>query len=256
MTNLLITLKNIQKEYHQHGHSIMALKDISLSINQGSSLGIVGESGSGKTTIAKIIASIEPATLGEIHCYNGENGNRISHQLWIRENLGYVFQDCYSALNPRMKIFHSVAEPIQANNHMTKTDLQEKVAETLAMVNLDQKLANAHPHELSGGQKQRACIARAIISYPKLIVLDEPTAALDIIVQAKIIRLLHQLKQDLGITFVFISHHLALVEALVDQVIVVAKGKIVEQGTVGQVFSNPQQTYTQKLISNAPSLSL
>ena len=166
-----------------------------------------------------------------------------------------MFQDPYSSLNPRMTVIDSIAEPLTVRSSRRVANLRERVIETLNMVSLDQTVARLKPHQLSGGQRQRVCIARALIASPKLIVLDEPTAALDIITQANLINLLNQLKLQTDTTFVFISHHLALVEALVDEMIVIADGRIRESGSVGELFSNPQHEHTKALLSNTPKLS-
>jgi ABC-type glutathione transport system ATPase component len=255
MNNKLITLSNVSKEYVNNGQRINALDDVSFTIRQGKSLGVVGGSGSGKTTIAKIIAGIEVATRGHVYCFSESGDSDIDHKTWIQKNLGYVFQDPYSSLNPRMTVIDSIAEPLTVRSSRRVANLRERVIETLNMVSLDQTVARLKPHQLSGGQRQRVCIARALIASPKLIVLDEPTAALDIITQANLINLLNQLKLQTDTTFVFISHHLALVEALVDEMIVIADGRIRESGSVGELFSNPQHEHTKALLSNTPKLS-
>lgn len=235
--------------------SVKAVDGVDLRILPGESFGIVGESGSGKSTIARLILRLMPATAGRV-IFEGEDithcrGAQLRH---LRRSMQIVFQNPHSALNGRHTIFDAIGEPLRLQEGLRGAALKSQVDRLMDMVSLPRSFAFRYPHELSGGQKQRVCIARALAPNPKLLVLDEPTSALDVSVQAQILACLRELQRELGLTYLFISHNLAVVRYICDRVGVMYLGKLIEQGSVGAVFAQPQHPYTQALLASAPRL--
>ena len=232
---------------------VRAVNGVSLTVARGEAVGLVGESGSGKSTVGKAALRLVDATEGSVRL-DGEDITRLrrSEQRPIRRKAQMVFQDPHSALNPRMTVLRSVAEPLILHGDLRGTALWRRVAELLEIVGLERQFLYRYPHELSGGQKQRVCIARAIALNPALLVLDEPTSALDVSVQAQILEFLKDLQQDMGLTFLFISHNLAVVRYLCARVAVMYLGRIVEEGETEAVFNSPRHPYTEALLSAVP----
>ena len=232
---------------------VKAVNGVSLSVGRGEAVGLVGESGSGKSTIGKAALRLVDATDGRI-LLDGEDITRLDRkgQRPLRRKAQMIFQDPHSALNPRMTIMRSVAEPLVLHTDLRGEDLRRRVAELLEIVGLQSQFLYRYPHELSGGQKQRVCIARAIALNPELLVLDEPTSALDVSVQAQILEFLKGLQADLDLTFLFISHNLAVVRYLCSRVAVMYLGQIVEEGATEAIFTDPKHPYTQALLSAVP----
>ncbi|HHW7544543.1 TPA: ABC transporter ATP-binding protein [Mannheimia haemolytica] len=226
-----------------------ALKDISLYLKTGETLGIVGESGSGKSTLGRAIMQILDYR-GNI-TFAGKtlaNLNKAERQA-LKKDMQMVFQDPFNSLSPRLTVGEIIAEGLTVHcPQMSKTERREKVMKMLEEVNLNPAMINRYPHEFSGGQRQRIAIARAIILEPKFVLLDEPTSALDRSTQITVIELLNRLQKKYGLSYIFISHDLAVIKALSDRVIVMSQGEIVESGDVTQIFENPQQEYTKRLI--------
>ena len=246
----------IHFDVSKHGKGktiVMAVNGVSLTVNRGESLGLVGESGSGKTTVGKAALHLVPITAGRL-IIDGEDLTRIdrTRERILRRKAQMVFQDPHSALNPRMTIQRSVAEPLILHSDLRGADLRRKVAELLDVVGLPIQFLYRYPHELSGGQKQRVCIARAIALNPDLLILDEPTSALDVSVQSQILEFLKRLQADLGLTYLFISHNLAVVRYLCNRVAVMYLGGIVEEGDTEAIFSGPRHPYTQALLRAVP----
>lgn len=232
---------------------VRAVNGVNLAIDKGEAVALVGESGSGKSTVGKAALRLVDATDGRILL----DGVDITHldrdrQMPLRRKAQMVFQDPHSALNPRMTILRSVAEPLVLHTALRGQALQRRVTELLDIVGLQAQFLYRYPHELSGGQKQRVCIARAIALNPNLLVLDEPTSALDVSVQAQILEFLRALQSDLGLTFLFISHNLAVVRYLCSRVAVMYLGRIVEEGATETVFTDPKHPYTQALLRAVP----
>lgn len=227
-----------------------AVKSVSLTLNAGETLGIVGESGSGKSTLGRAIMQILPYQ-GELE-FNQINLTTLTkseHQK-LKKDMQMVFQDPFNSLSPRLTIGEIIGEGLSVHYpQMNKTERREKVIKILEEVNLSANMLNRYPHEFSGGQRQRIAIARAIILEPKFVLLDEPTSALDRSTQITVVELLNRLQQKYGLSYIFISHDLAVIRSLSDQVIVMNKGEIVEAGKVQQIFEKPQQNYTKRLIS-------
>ena len=235
---------------------VRAVDGVSFTIPQGKTLALVGESGCGKTTLGKSLLNLLPRSSGHVALdgldIGGLTGEALRQQ---RAKMQIIFQDPFAAMNPRMLVGDVVAEGIQAlRPEMSKTERLKRVQQLLQQVGLPEESALRYPHEFSGGQRQRICIARALAVDPKLIVCDEPTSALDVSVQAQIIQLLKQLQQQQGISYLFITHDLAVVAEIADEVAVMYRGKIIEQGFVRQVLTAPQHEYTKKLLGAVPVL--
>jgi oligopeptide transport system ATP-binding protein len=241
---------------------VKAVDGISFGIKEGQTLGLVGESGCGKTTVAKTIARLVPATAGRVIFKQEEvlSADRMKlHRL--RSQISLIFQDSFGSLNPRMTIGSIIGEPIRfhkgiigSEHRKASCGLTERVATLLCKVGLSPDCMNRYPHQLSGGQRQRVGIARALSLEPRLVICDEPVSALDVSIRAQILNLLKDLQQELGLTYLFIAHDLAVVEFFADYVAVMYMGRIVEQAPVGQLYRNPLHPYTQALLSAVPQI--
>jgi len=256
--NEILRLRQLQKHFlvktgRFESKRLRAVDDLDLVLRRGESLGLVGESGSGKTTVARLITGLEAPSGGEIR-FNGRSIGQLSprERRKMASEIQMVFQDPHSSLNPRKTIHDSIAEPLIINTPLRGAALHRRVAALLATVRLDHRFLYRFPHELSGGQKQRVCIARAVALNPKLLVLDEPTSALDVSVQAQILEFLRELQRELDLTYLFISHNLAVVRYLCERVAVMYLGRVVETGPTGTVFDHPQHPYTEVLLRSVP----
>jgi microcin C transport system ATP-binding protein len=234
--------------------SLHVVKNVSLVIHAGETLAIVGESGSGKSTLAQALLQLNKHT-GQV-VYLGKQVNTLDkHALQsLRKELQIVFQDPYSSLSPRMSVQEIIAEGVHVFNHqrtLSDQQIQQRVADVLLKVGLDETAASRYPHQFSGGQRQRIAIARALILQPKLIVLDEPTSALDRSIQKQIIELLKSLQQEFSLSYLFISHDLSVVRSMSHRILVLKEGEIVEQGSVTDIFEHSVHPYTQELLSSA-----
>jgi peptide/nickel transport system ATP-binding protein len=256
----LLEILNVKKEYYSNAgffnkkKIVNAVNEVSFKIFEGETLGLVGESGCGKSTLGKVILQLEKATSGSIK-YRGKELTKLktSELRKLRKEIQLIFQDPYSSLNPRMLIGEAIMEPMKVYR-IGKNDRERKskVLRILNRVELDDSYFNRYPHELSGGQRQRVGIARTIAMEPKLVVCDESVSALDISVQAQVLNLLNELKDDFGFTYIFISHDLAVVKFMADQLLVMKDGKIEEIGDADEIYANPTKEYTQKLIKSIP----
>ena len=253
----LLEVSNLSKHYPaRDGNGLVkAVNDVSLSLEAGRTLGIVGESGCGKSTLARLILRLIEPTAGAV-LFNGENlvglaGSALRRR---RRDIQIVFQDPYASLDPRMNVAAIIAEPLDIHGIGAKAERKAKVLELLDVVGLDRNSAAKYPHEFSGGQRQRIGIARAIALEPKLVVLDEPVSALDVSIQSQILNLLIDLKKRLGLSYIFISHDLSVVEHVSDDVAVMYLGQIVEYGKAAQVLRAPLHPYTQALVSAIPEI--
>jgi peptide/nickel transport system ATP-binding protein len=257
----LLEVKDLRRYFHIRvkggllGHltDLKAVDDISFAVKNGESLGIVGESGCGKSTAAKLILNITSPTAGEI-IFDGHDITKSSPSQWrhLRTQMQFVFQDPLGALDPRMKVIDQVSEPLLIHKIGTKVEQRQQAEELLLSVGLKAHLFDRYPHELSGGQRQRVVLARALILKPKLLVCDEPVSALDVSIQAQVINLLAELREELGLTLMFISHDLSVVRHVSDRVAVMYLGRIVELADSDVLFENPGHPYTQALISAIP----
>jgi oligopeptide/dipeptide ABC transporter ATP-binding protein len=231
---------------------VQAVDDINFSIPQGDTLAIVGESGCGKTTTAKLMLRLEKPTAGQVFVDGKDvhalDGNDLKE---YRTTVQAVFQDPWSSLNPRMRVRQIVAEPLIINRVVTDQEAKERVDEVLNSVGLRPHQANLYPHEFSGGQRQRIAVASALVSKPKLIILDEPVSALDVSIRAQIMNLLVDLQKQYGVSYLLIAHHLATTRYMAQEVAVMYLGKIVEKAKTRELFSNPSHPYTKALFSAA-----
>ena len=235
--------------------TVNALNGVSFTVEAGRSLGIVGESGSGKSTIARIVMALDKPTSGSVQML-GRDLHKIStaELRTARRDFQMVFQDPYGSLDPRQTVARIVAEPLEALAGSSRAEQRERASESLSAVGLRTTDLDKYPHEFSGGQRQRIAIARALITRPKLIVADEPVSALDVSVQAQVLNLMQDLQQQFGISYLLISHDLAVVNHLCDDVAVVLKGKIVEQGPPERLFRDAQHPYTRSLLDAVPHM--
>jgi len=255
----LISIENLSKSFLRNTFfskkkiSVNALENISLQIGHGEVVSLVGESGSGKSTLGRILLKLTNADKGTIR-FDGLDfySNKSTELKKFRSTIQIIFQDPYSSLDPKRTIGYSISEPLIIQNKYRATEIQEKVRKLLTAVGIDPDSAKRYPHEFSGGQRQRIAIARAISTEPKIIVADEPTSALDVTVQAQILELLLKLKDEQNISFLFISHDLAVVQQVSDSVAVLCEGRILEKGSTSQVLQNPLNGYTKSLINSVP----
>jgi oligopeptide transport system ATP-binding protein len=234
------------------GH-VKAVDGVSFEIEEGKTLGLVGESGSGKSTTAYAALQLVRPTAGSVR-FRGRELTRLRGEELrrMRREMQIVFQDPYASLNPRMTVGKIVGEPLQAHGIGTRRSRRASVAQLLELVGFDPAYTNRYPHEFSGGQRQRIGIARALALSPKLVVCDEPVSALDVSIQAQILNLLKDLQRDLGLTYLFIAHDLAVVRGMSDTIAVMRNGLIVEQGPAERVYTQPQSDYTRALLAAVP----
>ncbi|GAA3583212.1 ATP-binding cassette domain-containing protein [Nonomuraea rosea] len=230
---------------------VTAVDGVSFELMPGASLGIVGESGSGKTTTARILAGLERPTSGAF-TLDGESTEGRS-RLWKARRLQMIFQDPYGSFDPRQSVAQSIAEPLRLHAPGSRKQHRARVAELLDQVGLSGRAGESLPRDLSGGQRQRAAIARALGIAPRVLVLDEAVAALDVSIQAQILTLLDELRRDTGISYVFVSHDLAVVRYMTDTAIVMRHGRVVERGETEQILRSPQHPYTRLLLDSIPS---
>ncbi len=251
-----LEVNGLSVQFQVRGQVVHAVRDVHFTAQKGRVTGLVGESGSGKTTVSRVIVGLQPADSGSVR-FDGIELTGLSRQEWvpIRKRIQMVFQDPYRALNPALSIRRLLEEPIDL--HFPKIPRKarvEKVEQLLATVGLESVDPARKPATLSGGQRQRVGIARALAVEPELLILDEPVSALDVSVQAQILNLLSDLRQNLGLTCLFIGHDLAVVEHLCDDMVVMEHGQVVETGSAEAVYGNPHHPYTRKLLAAAPRL--
>ncbi len=234
---------------------VVAVDDVSFAVAPGRSLAIVGESGSGKSTTARMIMGLEQPTAGRIALGGIERGRR---RLRSRERRRYgreiqiVFQDPFSSLDPRQRVRDAIGEVLKLHFDLSSEQRQSRVRELLDQVGLDDRHAAALPRSLSGGQQQRVAIARALASVPKVLILDEAVASLDVSIQAQVLNLLADIREEMGVTYLFISHDLAVVRQVSDEVVVMRRGRIIERGPTSRVLDSPQEPYTKTLLDAVP----
>ncbi|GAA1580043.1 peptide/nickel transport system ATP-binding protein [Actinoplanes couchii] len=258
----LLKVEGLTKHYPVRGgffgtkQFVRAVENVSFDVRPGESLGLVGESGCGKTTTGRMLVRLLESTSGKI-TFQGEDithakGTRLRN---LRQDIQIIFQDPYSSLNPRHTVGKIVAMPLQVNGITPPGGVKKRVQELLDTVGLNPEHYNRYPHEFSGGQRQRIGIARALALQPKLIVADEPVSALDVSIQAQVINLLRRLQKDLGLSFVFIAHDLAVVRHFCERIAVMYRGEMVEIGTREEIYERPSHPYTQALLSAVPDVT-
>ena len=253
----LLEVKDLSKVYAtRSGGEVRAVDAVDFSVAKGAILGIVGESGSGKSTIARLVLRLIEPTGGQV-IFDGQDITGLSGEplRLMRRHMQLVFQNPHSALNGRHTIGDAIGEPFRIQSKLSRRDIDAEVDRLLDIVQLPRLFRYRYPHELSGGQKQRVCIARAVALNPKLLLLDEPTSALDVSVQAQVLAFLRELREELDLTYVFISHDLAVVRELCDRVLVMNRGRIVEQGKTADIFNAPNEDYTRGLLASARKTS-
>jgi len=254
MADNILEIRNLKKYFKTNRGMLHAVDDVSFTIERGKTLGIVGESGCGKSTTGRCILRLIEPTSGEM-IFDGVDVNKLSQREMrkMRKEMQIVFQDPFSSLNPRKTVSETIAEPIIANKLMKdKKQIEARVRELMATVGLAERLYHAYPHELDGGRRQRIGIARALAVEPKFIVCDEPVSALDVSIQAQILNLLKQLQRDLGLTYIFITHDLSVVNYFADDIAVMYLGQLVEKAPAEELFENPIHPYTKALLSAIP----
>lgn len=251
----LIEVNHLKKYFKVSKGSLHAVDDLSFYIDKGETLGLVGESGCGKSTTGRTLIRLLEADGGEV-LFHGENVMKFDKKKMknFRQNVQMVFQDPYSCLNPRLSIYELISEPLwnvpeYKNN---KAKVMERVKELMDIVGIAPRLISSYPHELDGGRRQRVGIARALAVNPEFLVLDEPVSSLDVCIQAQVINLLKRLQQEMGLTYLFISHDLSVVKHISNRIAVMYLGKIVELSESGEIFKNPLHPYTQALLSAIP----
>ncbi len=233
--------------------TIHAVNGVSLDIKKGEILAVAGESGCGKSTLAKAVIQLEPAKSGEIYFNDIDTLSLNKKSLKnFRKQAQMVFQNPYSSLDPKMKIFDTLKEPLQINTDLSDEKIEKIVKEKIRLVGLDENCLNLYPHEFSGGQRQRIAIARALVLNPEFILADEPVSALDVSIQAQIINLLKELKEECNLTFLLITHDMSVIKYLADRVAIMYLGEIVEIGETEDIFKNPMHPYTKALLSSVP----
>ncbi|MBR4056580.1 MAG: ATP-binding cassette domain-containing protein [Oscillospiraceae bacterium] len=253
MADNIIEVKNLKKYFKTPHGTVHAVDDVSFNIERGKTLGVVGESGCGKSTLGRNIIRLQDPTAGQV-IYDGQDITDLSNQQMkrMRHDLQIIFQDPYSSLNPRKTVMEIISEPILFNKLMkgsSKQDVEKRVRELMDTVGLAQRLINSYPHELDGGRRQRIGIARALSLNPKFIVCDEPVSALDVSIQAQVLNLLKDLQKEMGLTYMFITHDLSVVNYFSDDILVMYLGMVVEKAPAEVLFKNPIHPYTKALLS-------
>lgn len=261
MSSNLLEISNLYVEYAADkglsgGKQIIhAVNGVSLNIKKGEILAVAGESGCGKSTLAKAIVRLEKSKSGEI-IYSGQNVLNMNKSELnnYRKNVQVIFQNPYASLNPKMKILDTLREPLKINTNLSEYEIYDLIKEKIEKVGLDVESLKLYPHEFSGGQRQRIAIARALVLNPEFILADEPVSALDVSIQAQILNLIKELKQEYNLTFMLITHDISVIKYLADRVAIMYLGEIVEIGAVNQILINPKHPYTKALLSAAPRL--
>jgi oligopeptide transport system ATP-binding protein len=257
-TDTLINVTNLCTWFDQGKHKppLKAVDNVSFSIKRGEILGLVGESGSGKSTVGRSLLRLLPVTSGTVEFAGTDVTALTGKQLkTLRRRMQMIFQDPYASLNPRMSVYDTLAEPLLLHKIESKKSVEQAVLKLMDDVGLARNFVRKYPHEFSGGQRQRIAIGRALATRPEFIVADEPVSALDVTIQAQILDLMLELGREHGLTMLLISHDLAVVRQIADRILVLYQGEVVEEGNTRTLFENPQETYTQSLLSSIPGAS-
>lgn len=235
---------------------LTAVSDVSFTIDPGQTFSLVGESGCGKSTLARTVAGLYRPDKGSVRLFGIDSRTKDKvEQATLRRRVNMIFQDPYASLNPRRSIYDAVSEPLRVQHpEMTEKDVRERVVKTVELVRLSRDVLDKYPHQFSGGQRQRICIARALTGRPVFLICDEPTSALDVSVQAQVLNLMRELQEQIGITYLLISHNLAVVHRMSDTVGVMYLGRLVEKASKEDLFSEPLHPYTRMLIAAIPTV--
>ena len=258
MANKILEVKNLKKYFATPKGMLHAVDDVTFTIEEGKTLGVVGESGCGKSTTGRAILRLHEPTSGEV-IFNGEDilKKDANEMRLLRRQMQLIFQDPYASLDPRNTVSEIIGEPLKLQKIIPdKAKRMEKVYELMETVGLAERLVNTYPHELDGGRRQRIDIARALAMEPKFIVCDEPVSALDVCMQAEILNLMQDLQEQMGLTYMFITHDLSVVHHFADDIAVMYLGQLIEKAPSGQLFDKPTHPYTQALLSAIPVPSL
>ena len=250
----LLEVKNLKKYFNTPRGLLHAVDDVTFTLERGKTLGVVGESGCGKSTTGRSILRLLEPTGGEV-LFEGQDITKLSPEEMRkkRKDMQIIFQDPYSSINPRKTVGQIIADPLEINKIITdKNQMEKRVRELMEIVGLADRLYGTYPHELDGGRRQRIGIARALALEPKFIVCDEPVSALDVSIQAQILNLLNQLQKDMGLTYMFITHDLSVVNHFSDDIAVMYLGRLIEKAPAEELFENPTHPYTQALLSAIP----
>ena len=250
----VVEVQGISKQFPtDHNARVHAVTDVSLHVDHGETLAVVGESGCGKSTLANLIIRLHDADQGRILLKGVDITDLSPREMRThRQTLQIIFQDPFASLDPRVRVGASVAEPLRVHKVATKDEAADQVRDLFELVGLERSMLNNYPHQFSGGQRQRVCIARALALKPELVIADEAVSALDVSVQAQVMNLMLELQQEMGLSYLFISHDLAVVERIAHRVAVMYLGQIVELGSREQVFRDPRHSYTKRLLGAVP----
>ena len=250
MTEKLLEVGDLTVNYHRRGRGAAALREVSLDIRPGETVALVGESGSGKSTLGRAVLGLTPASGGTI-TFDGEDITRapVRRRIELSRSIQAVFQDPNGSLNPARTVGQTLAEPLLVHERPGRAGAAARIEEVLDQVGLPASAARKYPRQFSGGQRQRIAIARALVMRPRLIVCDEPVSALDLSVQAQILNLFLRLQRETGVSYLFISHDLAVVRHLADRLVVLFRGEVVERGDTGHLYRRPSHDYTRRLLS-------
>ena len=253
----LIEVKNLSKYFEVPAGMLHAVENVSFTIEKGQTLGVVGESGCGKSTLGRTMIRLQEATAGHI-LLDGEDITHVSGKKLkeVRKKVQIVFQDPYSSLNPRLRIDDTIQEPLRNSGDYSRSQLKEKASSLMDLVGIDTRLRQSYPHELDGGRRQRVGIARALAVNPEFIVCDEPVSSLDVSIQAQVLNLLMDLQDQMGVTYMFVTHDLSVVRHISNNICVMYLGEVVEMSPSKELFANSLHPYTKALLSAIPSIDI
>ena len=258
MSDILLEVKDLKKYFNTPNGTLHAVDGLTFKLERGKTLGVVGESGCGKSTTGRAILRLHEPTSGQV-IFEGRDITHVSkaEMIKLRSEMQIVFQDPFASLNPRKTVSEIIGEPLRLHKvYKTKAEREKRVLELMELVGLAERLVNTYPHELDGGRRQRIGIARALALNPKFIVCDEPVSALDVSIQAQILNLLKELQREMGLTYMFITHDLSVVNYFSDEIIVMYLGQVVEHAKSEDLFAHPTHPYTKALLSAIPVPSL
>ena len=253
----LIEVKHLRKYFPTPRGLLHAVDDVTFSIEKGKTMGVVGESGCGKSTLGRTIIHLQESTGGQVF-FQGRDVTHVDEKelLELRRHMQIIFQDPYSSLNPRMTVEETIAEPLILSKRYKKAEIEEELDNLTRLVGIDERMRDAYPHELDGGRRQRVGIARAIALNPEFVVCDEPVSALDVSIQAQVLNLLQDLQDQRGMSYMFVTHNLAVVKHISDSICVMYLGQLVETCSSQELFRMPLHPYTQALLSAIPSVDI